>query len=91
MYLRRHGTLAQVAAGLGIAVGASHAYTTAGIDMLANRVPGLLRILQDRDPDFVLLGGTLAERNRVGDGCADYSAKCRRHPHPIGGHAENAH
>ncbi|CAL9278694.1 hypothetical protein SUDANB66_00039 [Streptomyces sp. SudanB66_2053] len=35
--------------------------------------------LREHDPDFVLLDGTLAECDRVGDGRADYSAKHKRH------------
>ncbi|MFF3093146.1 transposase family protein [Streptomyces cyaneofuscatus] len=35
--------------------------------------------LREHDPDFVLLDGTLAECDRVGDGRADYSHKHRRH------------
>jgi hypothetical protein len=41
--------------------------------------PGLLKTLRTRDPDFVLLDGTLAECDRVGDGRADYSSKHKRH------------
>ncbi|MGW3847094.1 HARBI1 family protein, partial [Streptomyces fagopyri] len=33
----------------------------------------------ESDPDFVLLDGTLAECDRVGDGRADYSSKHKRH------------
>ncbi len=67
------------AAGFGISVGTAHAYTTAVIDLLAGMAPGLLKVLRESDPDFVLLDGTLAECDRVGDGRADYSAKHRRH------------
>jgi hypothetical protein len=57
----------------------AHAYTSAVVDLLAARAPGLLKTLREHEPDFVLLDGALAECDRVGDGRADHSRKHRRH------------
>ncbi|ANS70521.1 putative transposase [Streptomyces lincolnensis] len=56
-----------------------HAYTAALVDLLADRVPELLRALREAGPDYVLLDGTLAEYDRGGDSRADFSQKHRRH------------
>lgn len=61
VYLREHTTLAKVAAGFRISESTAHAYTSTVIGLLADRAPGLLKVLRETDPDFVLLDGTLAE------------------------------
>lgn len=79
VYLREHTTLAKIAAAFGISESTAHACTSAVIHLLAERAPGLLKVLREADADFVLLDRTLAECDRVGDGRADYSHKHRRH------------
>jgi hypothetical protein len=70
VYLREHTALAKIVAGFGISESTAHAYTSAVIRLLAERAPGLLKVLREADADFVLLDGTLAECDRVGDGRA---------------------
>ncbi|MER8265705.1 transposase family protein [Streptomyces griseus] len=79
VYLCRHDTLARIASAFGISAGTAHAYVTAVTGLLAEQAPGVLKTLRAHDPDFVLLEGTLAECDRVGDRRADYSSKHKRH------------
>jgi DDE superfamily endonuclease len=57
----------------------AHAYVRSVTGHLAAKAPSLLRALRRAKPEYVLVDGTIAECDRVGDGQADYSGKARRH------------
>ncbi len=58
-----------------MSVGTAHAYVTSVVGHLSRRAPGLLRLLRETGPEYVLLDGTLAECDRVGDSRADFSVR----------------
>ncbi|KND35300.1 hypothetical protein IQ63_14865 [Streptomyces acidiscabies] len=64
VYRREHTTLAKIAAGFGISEFTAQTCTSAAVDLLAERMPGLLKVLRETEAGFVLLDGTLAECDR---------------------------
>ncbi|MFD5514374.1 transposase family protein [Streptomyces sp. NPDC127051] len=79
VYLRKHDTLAQIAAGFRVSGSTAHAYVHSVITHLAACAPPLTRALRQARPQYVLLDGTLAECDRVGNSQNDYSGKHRKH------------
>ncbi|GHJ97894.1 hypothetical protein SNE510_74130 [Streptomyces sp. NE5-10] len=79
VYLREHTTYAKLAAGFRISECTAHAYVQSVIKLLASRAPSLTQALRRARPECVLLDGTIAECDRVGDHERNYSGKARRH------------
>ena len=71
--------LAKIAAGFRISEATAHAYVHSVTSLLTDKAPSLTRALRRAKPEYVLLDGTIAECDRVGDGERDYSGKARRH------------
>jgi hypothetical protein len=79
VYLRKNETFAQVAAGWRVGVATAWRYVWEVIGHLAALAPTLREVLEEAEPDWVLVDGLLARCDQVGDGRADYSAKHREH------------
>ncbi len=76
---RASTTYAKLAAGFRISEATAHAYVQSVIKLLASRAPSLTQALRRARPEYVLVDGTIAECDRVGDHEKDYSGKTRRH------------
>ncbi len=77
--LREHTTYVKLAAGFRISEGTAHACVQSVIGHLASRAPSLTQVLRRARSEYVLVDGTIAECDRVGDRERDYSGKARRH------------
>ncbi|MGW9452948.1 transposase family protein [Streptomyces sp. NPDC055632] len=79
VYLREHTTHAKLAAGFRISEGTVHAYVQSVIELLVSRAPSPTQALCRARPEYVLVGGAIAECDRVGDRERDCPGKAGRH------------
>lgn len=79
VHLREHTTYAKLAAGFRISESTTYAYVHSVITHLTSRAVSLTRALRQVRHEYVLVDGTLAECDRVGNGQDDYSGKHRKH------------